>query len=466
MSDTFMRATRSIDSLVAPHYYLGQFNSEFMMPVPSLPSLSTLKFDANQLLSPKGFVTPEKCDSGRTSNVDSEGLSSARSSTRSSASSFDVEAKAPGPEAKAPGQLQNPTDDDYWGWCINLDRREDRLKDVTRRAKNAGIRVVRFKAVEPGAGDKVSTSHVATHWETTLNARFDTSYTPGRILQLSNGERGCAMSHVTLWQKAKDLDLDFALILEDDILFATQFMTQLKHYQSQLPLDWDLMYLNYGHGGHPKPYNQYFEKSTYTWSTGAYLISRRGYTKLLQALPVDCPVDNFLAKHCHSGQLNAYVPRCRPLCMQIQEAGSDIEHTNTSGIDPHSKVANLIPGSGLSARPGLPTTSAPIIPGMMLHGALSYSGASSGLSSPIPSSPTLAMPAGQTGPGFSAFDVSQADTSAPASPHSPFPTLNSPLSAFPSFAGMRPLSMIPNGYSTLTSSLHQSSRFGSPLLAP
>ena len=42
------------------------------------------------------------------------------------------------------------------------------------------------------------------------------------------------------------------------------------------------MYLDYNHGAYPVQYNQHFQKITYTWSTGAYIISKRGYRKLLK----------------------------------------------------------------------------------------------------------------------------------------------------------------------------------------
>ena len=88
-----------------------------------------------------------------------------------------------------------------WAWCINLDRRQDRMKGMQERSAKVGLKLVRHKAVDPSAGDVVDAASVCKEWDTTVNARFDFSYTPNRRLAMSNGELGCAMSHVQLWRK-------------------------------------------------------------------------------------------------------------------------------------------------------------------------------------------------------------------------------------------------------------------------
>jgi GR25 family glycosyltransferase involved in LPS biosynthesis len=244
-----------------------------------------------------------------------------------------------GVSSESSEKLTTPTNKQTWAWCINLDRRQDRMKGMQERSAKVGLKLVRHKAVDPSAGDVVDAASVCKEWDTTVNARFDFSYTPNRRLAMSNGELGCAMSHVQLWRKAKELDLCFAIILEDDIQFMDNFLMYMRHYMALLPPNWDLMYLDYNHGAYPVQYNQHFQKITYTWSTGAYIISKRGYRKLLKELPVDGPVDNFLAKRCLEGKLHAYVPDLRhmygplgkevQLCAQMLGEDSDIEHSTT-----------------------------------------------------------------------------------------------------------------------------------------
>eukprot|EP00667_Euglena_gracilis_P012715 EG_transcript_13068 len=265
-----------------------------------------------------------------------------------------------------------PPPPEIWGWCINLDRRMDRMKAMQVRAATARVRLVRHKAVNPAAGDVVEPADVCAEWDTTVNAMFDRSYMPGCQLKMTAGELGCAGSHVQLWKKAQSANLPFAMILEDDIEFQFSFDKFLLYYLARLPRDWDLMYLDHKHGYIPKRHNKNFYKAVYTWSTGAYVVSKQGYAKLLENLPVDGPVDNFLAKRCLNGTLNAYVPdltvtlgpigAAAQLCGQVLEHGSDIEHSTTAwdpsvpapspsplfgahSVPPHTPRGLLHPGS-------------------------------------------------------------------------------------------------------------------------
>ena len=89
----------------------------------------------------------------------------------------------------------------FWGWVINLDHRKDRWEHMVNQAEAQDVSLVRHPAVNPGAGDPVPEEVCVTQWETTLNSKFDHAYKPGCVLKMSNGERGCAMSHIQLWQK-------------------------------------------------------------------------------------------------------------------------------------------------------------------------------------------------------------------------------------------------------------------------
>ena len=65
------------------------------------------------------------------------------------------------------------------------------------------VTLMRHPASNPAQGDEIDAEDVCTQWETTLNSQFDTSYKPHCVLTMSNGERGCAMSHLQLWRKVR-----------------------------------------------------------------------------------------------------------------------------------------------------------------------------------------------------------------------------------------------------------------------
>lgn len=89
---------------------------------------------------------------------------------------------------------------------INLERRRDRWAAVARRLKAleafVALRVERLRATD-GLLEAVPSELVTESWETTRNAQFDgrRGYRGGVRLEMTKGERGCAMSHLRAWRE-------------------------------------------------------------------------------------------------------------------------------------------------------------------------------------------------------------------------------------------------------------------------
>ena len=191
-------------------------------------------------------------------------------------------------------------------YCINLDRRKDRLDYINENMK---LPYNRFSAIDGNNLDKYS---------------LDTDI--GHLLQsIDNthqvfGEIGCKLSHYSLWKKVATN----TLILEDDVMFTDKsinnFTETLKHIDSEL--EWDIIYVggqwtpNYGinsqcHISDQQITSTHIETGIFTlakessilyrrnninmstWSSplfrtaGAYLISKKGSDKLLQCINDD-----------------------------------------------------------------------------------------------------------------------------------------------------------------------------------
>ena len=58
-----------------------------------------------------------------------------------------------------------------------------------------------------------------TTWDTSLNAKFDRNTKMQSDLAMSDGERGCAASHLALWRRCVERNGPL-LVLEDDLDFA------------------------------------------------------------------------------------------------------------------------------------------------------------------------------------------------------------------------------------------------------
>jgi len=167
-----------------------------------------------------------------------------------------------------------------------------------------------------------------------VRLRFAQRYVnPGLEQRMSDGERGCAHSHLRMWKLAAER-AEPTLVLEDDIQFCFTrsdsslgeadghvFTRRLALAMQHAPSDLDVLYLGWsgwrdGHNRHPKDSEEerpdahdYMRKAEYVWTTVAYVLTQAGAKKLLAAATptISQPVDNFMAWEASQGRLNAYV---------------------------------------------------------------------------------------------------------------------------------------------------------------
>lgn len=101
----------------------------------------------------------------------------------------------------------------YISFC-NLDSRPDRLEHMTKELERVGLKAVRQRALP---------------WKETdyQNPKYSVMYnrTPGAI--------GCLLSQVEVIKKAYDLGL-YAVVLEDDLVFATDFNIRMEYIENWL----------------------------------------------------------------------------------------------------------------------------------------------------------------------------------------------------------------------------------------
>jgi GR25 family glycosyltransferase involved in LPS biosynthesis len=161
-------------------------------------------------------------------------------------------------------------------FCINLDRRPDRLKLVVREFEKIGGEFTRFSAIDGN--------------EVTLPA----------TCKIGSGHYGCFLSHIAIWKKAIENNLPVIAIFEDDVSFAIDFNERYFLFINELPVSWDMVNLGpYGEGA--RPIGQFYSQlMTFTWGTHAYLIKQQSIQKLLNNLGnffCEEAVDNFLFKY-------------------------------------------------------------------------------------------------------------------------------------------------------------------------
>jgi glycosyl transferase, family 25 len=165
-------------------------------------------------------------------------------------------------------------------FLINLDSATGRLASAQEQLGRCQIAFERISAIR---GADLSASEKTALYSEALNKKH--FYQP-----LSDGEIGCSASHLAVWKIAKQRQLDYCLVLEDDFSISESINTTLLSIE-QLPNSWDIIRLNSRAQEIPlaskvlHDQTQLIRFSRVPSRTTAYVISKRGIDKLLNQLP-------------------------------------------------------------------------------------------------------------------------------------------------------------------------------------
>lgn len=157
-------------------------------------------------------------------------------------------------------------------------------------------------------------------------------------IKMSNGEIGCCLSHLKVWNKIVKNNIKKTLILEDDpIIIGKNLNRRLKLIMKYVPNNWDIILIAFWlhKGDEGKKINKYIHKVKDFALTPCYLISLKGAKKLIKLLPFDKPVDSWISSK--SNKINIYrhnfirsYKSKTPSSSLIRQSTikSQIEHTN------------------------------------------------------------------------------------------------------------------------------------------
>ena len=194
-------------------------------------------------------------------------------------------------------------------YVINLDIRTDRLQRVQEQAKKESIKIERVKALRSSEVDDRIISRV---WKATLNSKYDSRQDPNAVVTLSDGERGCAGSHVHIWRMIEH-ETTPVCIMEDDVMLRENFKHMLRmaiRWVESNSIEKPILYLEHlvaewKSKGDDLTTTHKIRPITYTWNLGAYILWPSTVKILLENLPMHEPVDNFVARLIHDKQINA-----------------------------------------------------------------------------------------------------------------------------------------------------------------
>lgn len=156
-------------------------------------------------------------------------------------------------------------------YVINLDESSQRLKDITRSLKRENME---FERVSGVVGKKLDKKKLIA--ENIVENK-----------KLKKGEIGCALSHIKIWNKAVKENQNI-LVLEDDVIIKKNFWENFNKIQSQIPADFDIVYLGgsniYGTKISENIIRPKSNKKKDTTNSGTYamLINKKSIHKLLK----------------------------------------------------------------------------------------------------------------------------------------------------------------------------------------
>lgn len=238
---------------------------------------------------------------------------------------------------------------------VNLERRSDRMEGCCQRLQKhcQQLPFERFNATD-GRQAEIPLDEVTTSWNTARNVEFqkqrairkgwnDLETYQVRQLELSPGERGCSSSHIRAWryclEHADGTDRPL-LVLEDDAAPTAEFCEVLDQALATLPADADLLYLGYSQAADwRREVSRHVVESHYVWTTVAYIVWPQGARKMLSHLPVNEPVDNWMAGLCAANDIKAYCVRPKVVLQaDAWNVNSDVAHSDEHYWGPNSDI--------------------------------------------------------------------------------------------------------------------------------
>jgi len=185
-------------------------------------------------------------------------------------------------------------------FVINLDRSPERWEHTQSLIKDMYFPVKRVQAVDAKALSK-STIQSVLDEESFYNYR-------GRMPRL--GEIGCSLSHHKALTEFLATDLEYALILEDDLEFSPALIEKILASASQMPHLWDVLALQLNHRGLPSKQALLDEASSsylveyygHIVEAGAYLVNRKAaHLYLAKFFPITLPFDYYFTREWEFG---------------------------------------------------------------------------------------------------------------------------------------------------------------------
>ena len=198
---------------------------------------------------------------------------------------------------------------------INLDRRKDRLKHIDTGLKKNKLEYERFAACDGTNLNK---------YKKDIEKYFDKNH------KLNNGQVGCALSHIKIWEKILKNGNKNTLILEDDAVLPDNLLERINNINTELPKKYNMILLGCCSCEANIINNKNFilegsKNSNANWCATAYIINYKFVKKILELISnnkLKLSIDNYLQQKIYP-KYDFYIS-LPPFIKQNKELESDI----------------------------------------------------------------------------------------------------------------------------------------------
>ena len=189
-------------------------------------------------------------------------------------------------------------------YIINLPNRTDRFVDCQNRIKKLAVLKNKTEIIAAIDGKNIENK-----------------------TKLKNGELGCSLSHIKIWNDAIAKDYKFILVLEDDVVFKEDFEENLNVYLNQVNTDFDWIYLFNTWDYRPViEENDYFFKVIASLGTQAYIIKIKSLGRILPFVKeFEYPIDVVMG---HMSFLSKVFRTKKIFVQHDEQSPSDIRSQN------------------------------------------------------------------------------------------------------------------------------------------
>jgi GR25 family glycosyltransferase involved in LPS biosynthesis len=176
-------------------------------------------------------------------------------------------------------------------FVINLERRKDRYEHIMNNyhSNNYSLEIIKAYDGRQVENNSEEYENIRNYFLKSIenNLQKTDNYPYLSVNNIKNGELGCFLSHIIIWKKMIDENIDKAIIYEDDCLFTSNFENKLKNILENLPPQINMVWL----GGkwcdmyssiENKGFNDFISifNEKFPYCAFSYLISLEGAKKL------------------------------------------------------------------------------------------------------------------------------------------------------------------------------------------